>query len=298
MQLTANTGETFTIINLLSNKYDLFGINFWEEDTGRNKDTVNSIRQNVSKWYVGVRNIAAVIIFILLLYTGIRIAILIASGDSASPRQIARYKEMLIDWLISLCLIFVVHILMITTIYFSNLLINVILKTTGTSLDSNIETKIIDKTVDGLWGNSTTENHPVYFFIVYCILTFYEVKFMVVYLTRTFKIYFYVVISPIVCATYSADKLRDGKAQGFQNWWTEFFREVFKQPIQLLIFSIFVLSADEIFQKVPILFVIILSLTSNIERVANSIIMSRRSAFNQELKDVKIKDLMPGRLKK
>lgn len=296
MQMTANTGETFTIINLLSNKYDLFGINFWEEDSGRNKDTVNSIRDNVKKWYIGVRNIAAVIIFILLLYTGLRMALAIATGGS--PREMARYKEMLINWLISLCLIFVVHILMIMTIYFSNLVIDIIIKATGTSLDSNIETKIVDDTVNGLWGNSTTENHPVYFFIVYCMLTYYEVKFFVVYLIRTFRIYFYVVISPIVCATYSADKLRDGKAQAFQNWWTEFLTEVIKQPIQLLIFSIFILSADEIFQAQPILFVIILALISNIERVANSIIMSRRSAFNSELKDVKVKDLVPGKIKR
>ena len=87
--------------------------------------------------------------------------------------------------------------------------------------------------------------------------------------------------------------MNDGSAQGFQNWWTEFLTEVIKQPIQLLIFSIFVLSADEIFNTQPILFVIILALVSDIERIANSIIISRKSAFNKELKDVKVKDLVP-----
>ena len=292
MQLAANTGGTFTIINLLSNKYDLFGINFWETDSDRNGDMVNAIRKNVSKWYIGVRNIASIIIMILLLYTGMRMAILMVTGNG-SAKQFAQYKEMLVNWVISIVLIFIIHIMMIATIYVSNLFVSVIIKATGTKLDTNIETMIIDKTVNGLWGNNTTANHPVYFFICYCMLTYYEIKFFVVYLLRTFKIYFYIVISPIVCATYSLDKMNDGSAQGFQNWWTEFFTEVVKQPIQLLIFSIFVLSADEIFNTQPILFVIILALVSDIERIANSIIISRKSAFNKELKDVKVKDLVP-----
>lgn len=293
IQLTANTGGTFTIINLLSNKYDLFGINFWETDTGNNDDMVNSIRENVARWYTGVRNIAAVIILILLLYTGLRMALLLVTGDGASPKQMAKYKQMLIDWLIGICLIYIVHILMILTIYISNIFVNMIVKATSGAIDTNIETQIVDETFNGLFKNGATANHPVYFFIVYCMLTYYEVKFFVVYLLRTFKIYFYVVISPLVCATYSLDKMRDGTAQAFQNWWTEFLTEVIKQPIQLLIFSIFVLSADEIFASQPLLFVIILGLISNIEKVINSIMIPRRAAFNKELKDVKVNTLVP-----
>ena len=293
IQLVANTKDTFTIINLLSNKYDLFGINFWETDTGNNDDLVNSIRENVAKGYTGVRNISAVIILVLLLYTGLRMAILLATDGGASPKQMAKYKQMLIDWTISICLIYILHILMITIIYASNLFVSMIVKATSGAIDTNIETQIIDKTINGLFKNGTTANHPVYFFIVYCMLTYYEVKFFVVYLLRTFKIYFYVVISPLVCATYSLDKMRDGTAQAFQNWWIEFLTEVIKQPVQLLIFSIFVLSADEIFASQPLLFVILLGLISNIERIVNEVIIPRRAAFNKELKDVKVNNLVP-----
>lgn len=288
-----NTGEDFTIIGLLSNKFDLFGINFWEDDTGRNNDLVNSIRDNVAKWYVGVRDIAAIIIMIILLYTGLRMALLMATGDTASAKQIARYKEMLINWVIGIILIFVIHLLMIATIYLSNMMIKLLVKVTETSINSNIETQIIDKTYNGLFKNETTSGHPVYFFITYCVLTYYEIKFFVVYLLRTFKIYFYVVISPLVCATYPLDKMRDGRAQGFQNWWTEFFTEVIRQPIQLFVFTVFVLSADEIFISQPLLFVILIGLISNIERVVNGIILRRRGTFTKELKDVRVNDLVP-----
>ena len=87
--------------------------------------------------------------------------------------------------------------------------------------------------------------------------------------------------------------MRDGRAQGFQNWWTEFFTEVIRQPIQLFVFTVFVLSADEIFISQPLLFVILIGLISNIERVVNGIILRRRGRFTKELNDVKVNDLVP-----
>lgn len=100
--------------NIISNKIELFDVNFFE---GNNESTENEgsniaqqLHETISKWYYILRNIVMVLFMIILLYLGIRILFTSISNDKA------KYKEMLYDWLVSFVLLFVIHYIMIFSI--------------------------------------------------------------------------------------------------------------------------------------------------------------------------------------
>lgn len=77
------------------------------------KSTAKELRSIVSNWYRILRDISVVALLSILVYTGIRIIISSAASDKA------KYKQMLIDWIVAICLLFVMQYIMA----FSNLLV-------------------------------------------------------------------------------------------------------------------------------------------------------------------------------
>lgn len=105
---------------ILKNQIPLFDINYFEDTTvdlgiwgefdkpEDKKSLANNLHETIASWYYTLRNIVIVFFMILLIYIGIRILI-----SSSSSEERAKYKKMLIDWLVSFCLIFLIHYFMI-----------------------------------------------------------------------------------------------------------------------------------------------------------------------------------------
>lgn len=74
------------------------------------KAIVAYLKKTVSNWYQGLRLIAIVGLLSVLVYVGIRIVTSAVASDKA------KYKQMFMDWVIALCLIFFLHYIMIFTI--------------------------------------------------------------------------------------------------------------------------------------------------------------------------------------
>ena len=74
--------------------------------TSANNSAVE-LRGVVAKWYYAVRNFAIIGLVVVLLYIGIRIMISSTASDKS------KYKQMLADWLVAMCLIFVMHYIMV-----------------------------------------------------------------------------------------------------------------------------------------------------------------------------------------
>ena len=70
------------------------------------QDTAYELKKVVSQWYNALRNIAVVIMLSLLLYIGIRMMLSSLASDKA------KYKQMLVDWLVGMCLLFFMHYIM------------------------------------------------------------------------------------------------------------------------------------------------------------------------------------------
>ena len=80
--------------------------------------TAGELQKTISSWYQILRDIAIVASLSILVYIGIRILISSTSNDKA------KYKQMIVDWLVALCLLFVMQYIM----SFSNIIVD---KVTG-----------------------------------------------------------------------------------------------------------------------------------------------------------------------
>ena len=70
----------------------------------------NELRNTISGWYYALRNLALVALLSILVYVGIRMLLTSVSQDKA------KYKMMLKDWFVALCLLFAMHYIMIATL--------------------------------------------------------------------------------------------------------------------------------------------------------------------------------------
>lgn len=101
---------------IFSNQIPLLDVNIinpkkytYEDKDGEKqevKSTVAILQSTISAWYRVLKDIATVLLLSVLVYIGIRIVISSVASDKA------KYKKMLIDWIVGLCLLFTVHYIM------------------------------------------------------------------------------------------------------------------------------------------------------------------------------------------
>ena len=71
------------------------------------KSSAAILQSSIATWYNVLRRIALVGLLSVLVYVGIRMVI------SATAADMAKYKKMFLDWLVAVCLLFVLHYIMI-----------------------------------------------------------------------------------------------------------------------------------------------------------------------------------------
>ena len=243
---TSTTGiwfDTITPFDILFNKVKVVDINFFDitDATGTDEGAiVNKIRKGVAKWYYAMRNIAASILLCILIYVGIRMAISTVASDRAM------YKRMLVDWVCSLLLIFVLQYIMIFTIYTNNAIVKAI--ETAVRLEvgtGDTATKEINEAFDAIEdvANDVFNINALAATVVYCMLIWQTLGLFISYFNRMIKIAFLIIISPLISITYSIDKMGDGKAQALGNWLKEFIFTILMQPFHCAIYMCMVSTA-------------------------------------------------------
>ena len=88
--------------------------------TTSKQNIAQELRGTISKWYVGLRNIALVCMMIVLLYIGIRMLLSTLASDKA------KYKQMLQDWLMGVLILFLMHYIMAFSVTLVNKLTNIV----------------------------------------------------------------------------------------------------------------------------------------------------------------------------
>lgn len=71
------------------------------------QNTALQLSKTISKWYYSIRNIAIVIMMLILVYIGIRMILCSIASEKS------KYKKMLVDWVVSMCLVFILHYIMV-----------------------------------------------------------------------------------------------------------------------------------------------------------------------------------------
>lgn len=256
--------------------------------TRTNKNTViyessaKILQPIISSWYYTLRNLSIVGLLSVLVYIGIRIVI------SSTANEKAKYKSMIMDWVIAICLIFFLHYIMVFIIEINSQLISMFANnvTENIPVDLPKDTQIKDggntvnllesaKEQDGFEVSDTGNPRLVTNFVgyvrliaggyheydtmtsaVYCIiylvLVIYTVIFTVTYLKRVIYMAFLTMVAPLVSLTYPIDKLNDGKAQAFNMWLKEYIFNALLQPIHLLLYTITVGSVMDLAVKYPV----------------------------------------------
>ena len=229
------------------------------------------IRDTIASWYKAFRNIAIVGLLTVLVYLGIRIIISSTAADKA------KYKESLQDWLVALCLVFIIHFIMsgimMFTDKFTDMIDGTINKPIGVTVsgakDRDGNTLKFNTNLIGYvrfmsqnedWGECTA------YTIMYLALVLYTVMFTFTYFKRFLYMAFFTMIAPLVALTYPIDKVKDGKAQAFDMWFKEYTMNAIIQPIHLILYSVFIGSAIDLATSNPIYAIVAMAFLTSAEK--------------------------------
>lgn len=278
---STSTIKEFTIQDLVYNKFRLFNINFFDIDR-TSDDANNTIKRKVSKWYVAIRNLAMVISLCVLIYVGIRMAISTVASDKAV------YKQMLINWLTGFALIFLMQYIIAMAMFASEGFLELL-----PTQSQNLEDTLINGNGTTLGIQEQMEDAKGWNFVTSCILywmiVYYQVKFIILYLKRLFSTTLLTVVSPLICAVYPIDKLKDKKAQSFIVWFKEIMVNIFIQPIHAMMYIVFIASASEIAKVAPLFAIIFLGALSRGEKIVKNIFNIRGLSSINSLGTIKLR---------
>ena len=207
------------------------------------ESTAYAMKENIASWYVALRTIALVGLLSVLLYIGIRIIL-----KSTSAQDKAKYKNMLKDWVVALCILFVLHYIMAFMLNMTGSL-NDIIK--GDILSSNVDGTNSDKLMSSIRqavGDDIEEASysTAGYTIMYLALVMLTAIFTLQYLKRVIFMAFLTMIAPMIALTYPLDKIKDGKAQAFSYWVKEYIFNCLIQPVHLLLYTILISNAIDL----------------------------------------------------
>lgn len=262
----------FTIQDCVNNKIPLFDADFFTFD-GNDKEFNGIIKKSVAIYYNFVRVIAVLLGLLTLIYCGIRMAL------STVAQEQAKYKEMLKDWFVSMVLIFMLPYLL----GIMNLVAEAFTEFFTSLTPAGFEVSLLSQVTNFL--NISSGWTYVAITLLYLVLTYYQIKFFLLYFKRMLVLGFLILISPIVAALYSIDKTKisgkGGKSEYLTRWMSEYSVNVFIQPVHAAVYMVFIITAGAIFDKAPFLSVLLFMSLSRTEKIVKNILgMRSRASIN------------------
>ena len=263
---------TYTPEEIFSNKVPALDINFINpsitksadgkhDDEVRERNVAVQLRETIAGWYNALTIIAMIGLLSVLVYLGIRMLLSSIAADRA------KYKQMLMDWVVAMCLLFTLHFIM----SFALTMVETVTAMLSSG-DNNTSIIVYATKMDALGINNyysaafeTNLMNYVRFMVqagdlstklgflgLYIMLVIYSIRFTWIYLKRVINMAFLTLIAPMVALTYPIDKVSDGKAQAFNMWLKEFTYNALIQPIHLLLYKILLGSAIDIAADNPL----------------------------------------------
>lgn len=192
----------------------------------------NVLHNVIATWYKIMRNISLVFMLSVLVYVGIRIMLSSTAADNT------KYKRMLVDWVVAVCILFILHYIMSFTVNITQL----ITEAFSGEVQATTQDEIMN-TVRLTAEQNIASDWNIAYSLIYIALIFYTVYFIFYYVKRVVYIAFLTMIAPLVALTYPIDKMGDSKAQAFEMWLREYIMTVIVQPVHLLIYTAMVTSS-------------------------------------------------------
>lgn len=267
----------FSAEEIFAGKIDLLSIDFISGNSGvlvdQNGNPManqhkgwNNLRRVIGEWYKILRMIAIIGLLSVLIYTGIKIIIASNSSDKA------KYKEMIINWVVAVVLAFTMH-------YIMAFIINIVNGITGLLAESSGKVQVNaggTEFITNLIGLARFQMQQINFtakvghLIIYIALVVYTFKFTFIYFKRVLKMAFLTIISPIVALTYPIDKM-NGKAQGFNMWLREYIFNALLQLVHCILYYVLVSTSLSLAVNNPLYGIVALMFISQAERLLKKI---------------------------
>ena len=239
----------------------------YDETAAGQNSGVRILQATINGWYKSLRNFAAVALLSVLVYIGIRMMISTVAQDKA------KYKNMLKDWLVAMCLVALMDFVMIATLT----LADTVTSAFGTEgANSSILSQTLTEIEEGLKQANEGEDEEagddgrqkaMGEEIVLAAIILFTIMFAVKYIIRKFTIVFLVLLAPITAITYPIDKVKDNQAQAYNVWFREFFYNVMIQPFHLLIYIVLIGSANAIADTNPIYAILCFAMMTPAEKL-------------------------------
>lgn len=242
-----------TVSELVYNRSEIIDADYIQNTSN---EPNNKIKESVLKWYYALRVIAIALSLLMLIYIGIRM------GVSSTATQEAKYKNMIIDWCISFAMIFILQYIIIIGLALSKSIVQLFADLNVWSIEENFDFFTLILNTKG-WTS-------VAVIIMYLVFAYFRLKFIYIYFKRFFTIGFLIIVSPLITITYSLDRAKDGKSQILNTWFTEFIGNVAIQPVHAGIYTVFIITAGEIFRIAPFLSIILFAMLSRAEKIVKN----------------------------
>ena len=247
--LNANIFETASV------EYDA---NKTEQETdadkiAKNDEIVPIIRNAVAKWYYILRLIAIAFMLLVLIFVGIKMVLSTVASEKAV------YKQMLIDWVAGMIIVFTIHYIMISIFAINDAIVNglqallagnneIQLEEYQYGLDENgkVESKTFNEMETTLYESARTRAYSLILtdgftgLIIYGVLVYYAWRFAIKYFIRVFNIMILTIVAPVISASYALNKVMTGKSKIFSGWLTEYVINVIIQLFHVIIYVSFV----------------------------------------------------------
>lgn len=257
---------TYTPEEIFSNRVPALDINFIKPSIMKSKDgdpehdkkieernIAHQLQSIIATWYNAITILAMVGLLSVLLYLGIRMLLTSIAADKA------KYKQMLFDWIVAMCLLFTLHFIMSFALTLSETVTSMISPGIGNSVKvvttQNSEIPDYETNLMGyvrLMIQCEDLMDKLAFIALYIMLVIYTIRFTWIYLKRVVNMAFLTLIAPMVALTYPIDKVGDGKAQAFNMWLKEFTYNTLIQPLHLILYSVLLGTAVQVAVKNPL----------------------------------------------
>ena len=253
------------LMTIFSNKVDAFNVNFFKKTKDpSDKNIAANLRNVIATWYVTLRNIALVLMLLVLVFIGIKITISSVASDKA------KYKQLLVDWIVGICLLISMHYIMAFSVNLVESIVDMFSISTTADELLNISRTAASAPInttpeEGEEANTAVDNF--YWALIYTVLVFYMLSFSWQYLKRVIKLTFLTLFAPIIAFSYPLDKITDGKSQGFDRWLKDYIFTLLVQPIHLLLYLILISSVQELVEHNPLYALVALGSLMPVEKL-------------------------------
>ena len=269
----------FTNLEDFQIRVDVF-VGEWEPNILKYESSARILQNSISTWYKVLRRVALVVLLSMLIFVGIKMIL------ASVAEEKAKYKKFFIDWLIAICLLFILHYIMLFILTISENLTKIFVPRSATTIECTLPE---DTTVDGVvlknefvpkadegenikigkdgqvtWvgdfvgyvrlkAGLNTKWDQVSYSLIYLVLVVDTCIFTVMYIKRVLYMAFFTMIAPLIAVTYPLDKIKDGEAQAFSLWFKEYTFNALIQPVHLIIYTMTISTVmDMLVTKHPI----------------------------------------------